>query len=253
MSRKMESFMLAAGISGRRFSPLTIFDGSVSGGWYKAQAAGNFQEEGALTPVANGSPLGYVSDLSGNGNPILQGSAAKLMTYVESGGLNYFNVVSGTCALVNCLMTIAQPFYMWVAWKQIPAIGVGTRYLGGSAAGGTLEIIKQTGGGVMQHRASAGGAVNGVTVTSGAFAVTTHFFNGGSGFMMLDEQALITTSAGSNGLTGFVLGNNAAQGASGLQFAQFHEIVIAKRGSDDLHALYGAAMRKYLLGVQGRS
>ena len=235
------------------WTPSQMFNGSVAGVWLRAQRFGNYQTTDESSPItASGQSVGRAVDLSGNGNHATQPTAGKLMTYVEANGLSYFEPDLAAHAIANAAMSLAQPFYMWLSWRQLPNTGVGARYIFGTNSGGTFEVTKKTTVGVMQHRASAGGAVDGVTVANAAQAVTTHCFNGASGFMQLDNGSPVTTNAGTNGLTGFVWGNRAAQDL-GLLDGHLYEIIVAKRGSEDLNALFGARIRSYLALGQKRT
>lgn len=105
--------MLLNRMQTRGFNPTTLFSGGQPGWFYDIADTGNmWQDSAGTTPAAVNSPVGKVNDKSGNGNHLIQATAAARPILRQSGSLYYLEFdgvddILGTVAAVN-LTGVAQ-------------------------------------------------------------------------------------------------------------------------------------------------
>lgn len=77
-------------IIGDIWTPALLFTQGQQGAWYEPKPQYLFQDSAGTTPVtADGQPVGYMEDLSGNGNHATQATAASKPIYRTDGTLHW--------------------------------------------------------------------------------------------------------------------------------------------------------------------
>lgn len=79
-------FGIRSPFGGRRWHPRALFASGAPGALYLPSPATCFQDAAGTTPAGDGDPVGYVADLSGNGNPATQPTSAQRPTLWQDAG-----------------------------------------------------------------------------------------------------------------------------------------------------------------------
>lgn len=190
------------------FNPTSLFTGGQTGGWWDASDMTTlWQDSGRTTPAtAAGQAIGAIDDKSGNGNHLLQATAAQKPILRNSGALWWLEFNAGATAQnIGATFTFNQPASR-VSGMQQTSYNVTGQVIFCDAAGGNLRLIQA-------------GASPDVFMFSGSFSnetlaqwqlntavAVTEFWSGASSTIAINNGADITGNPGANNGTGFFIG-----------------------------------------------
>lgn len=163
--------------------------------WYDpSDLSSMFQDSAMTTPVtANNDPVGAIRDKSGNGNHLLQATAANRPLYKTSGGLSWLEFDGTNDSLADTFTAVAQPFDRVSAFRLITAAP--TDYIIGAAD--DFCILGNDGTNLFMY--ANGGFTAGAWPPAGVDFVATERYDGGaSSGVAVDTGAF--QGAGSGGV-----------------------------------------------------
>ena len=181
----------------------SLFYAGEAGAWYDPSDLSTlFQDSAGTTPVVNdGDPVGMMRDKSGNGNHIVQATAAARPIFHTSGG-KYWIEADGVDDRMAVGFTIPQP------WDRVSAIRQVTWTLSDRIFGG----FNVNSGALFQSTATprlgmfSGVVHNGVTdLAVGADGVVTERHNGANSSIAVGSLAYTTADAGTVAAAGLAL------------------------------------------------
>lgn len=86
----LDGFLSPFGVVRGAWSPSTLFASGETGAWYEPSPTNCFQQSDGTVAAGVGDPVGYIADLSGNGNHATQATAAARPTLRQTGGGLYY-------------------------------------------------------------------------------------------------------------------------------------------------------------------
>lgn len=107
------------------FDPASLFGSGEAGGAWAMTAANLRQLSGGTGTVANGDPVGYVLDLSGNGKHLTQAVSGQRPLYAVSGGVTYidFDGVDDILSTASLTMSTTDQTTLIIAWAPVSVTG----------------------------------------------------------------------------------------------------------------------------------
>ena len=229
------------------FSPSTLSPFA----WYDPSDRSTlFQLSNGTTAVtADGDPVGYLGDKSGNGHHLVMATEANRPLYKTSGGLHWLEFDGSNDFLeVAYGSTIAQPWDRVSAFRRLAALPVGDNdglLVGPNSFTGQLYI---TDGGEL--RIFSGTELGGLAAPAqDADFVVTERHNGASSRVAIDNGSYNTGNAGATGPTGVVMAASTG-GTFGQTNCRCYGVVQMDRSLTDPET---AQLRTYLGAKQGRS
>lgn len=238
----MARLRLGLGFSGGRPKafPASLFNGGKQGAWYDpSDLSSMFQNSDRTTAAAVNSPVGYITDKSGNGNHAIQATAAaRPILRLETG--KYYLEFDGVDDLLSDAFTIAQP------WDRVSAIrrlaGAGQVFGGVSANAGALYNIDAATLGIYSGTAGP----NTIALAVGTNGVVTERHSGASSRIAINNGGYTTGDAGTTLPGGIALGNSAAVSSPGN--ARVYGILMRATGLTDAET---ASLRSYMADKAG--
>jgi hypothetical protein len=221
-----------------------LFGGGQAGGWWDPSDRSTlFQLSTGATPVtADGDPVGYMGDKSGNGRHLIQATATARPTYKTSGGLSWLEF-DGTTDWLSVTFAIAQP------WERITAIRQITWTTGEriyAAVVANAGLLYQTGT-TPSVTMFSGLALVLPGLTVGANGIVTEKHAGASSRVALNNGAYVTGNAGAVVTDGFRIGTLSGSPSSWSNIRFYGGIMRAGAMSD----AQIADMRVYLAAKAG--
>lgn len=146
---------------------------SAQGGMYRAGPDTCFQDDAGTTPAAVGDPVGYIADLSGNGNHMVQAtSAARPVLRQDGSGYYYleFDGVDDSLASTASI-TFGVPFYFALAGERLD--GAGQLLSVGTILANSVGIFNVTSGRFRLYHRVGGTVTQGDTSAIGSWADNT--------------------------------------------------------------------------------
>lgn len=145
----------SAGSAPASFDPASLFASGEAGGAWAMTAANLRQLSTGSTAVTNGDPVGYVTDLSGNGKHLIQATSGKRPAYVESAGISYLDFDGIDDQLSVALdLSADNKATIVVAWRTVDSGSVKVPLdlgYGLSPADGTFCVYTQPSGADEMH------------------------------------------------------------------------------------------------------
>lgn len=228
-------------LGGAAFSPLSLSPIA----WYDPSDFSTlFQNSNGTTAVtADGDPVGYMADKSGNGHHLIQATAASRPLYKTSGGLRWLEF-DGTddFLAVSYGGNLTEP---WEAVSALRRLSASNGHLIGGAGDniGVLYINSS------QLRIYSGAEVTGLAApASGADFVATQRHNGASSRIAIDNGSYTAGDDGGTAATGLTVGAGVG-GASDFSAMRFVGRALFSSLQTDPNL---ALLRTYLAAKQGR-
>lgn len=220
------------------FTPLSLSPTA----WYDpSDITTLFQDSAGTTPVAaSGDPVGKMLDKSGNGNHVIQATAAARPIYTVAGALKYLLMDGVDDVLANAAGVLAtQPNALW--------LGIGPVVLGGNIYDGIAG--RQALFNSLQFYAVGATPTLGFTLSAGVDAVVGVNVNGAASFARKDgvNDAVMVSNPGASGLTGLNLG--CFTPGTSHSNAKYYGFIVVNRA---LSAGEMASLDTYMGAKQGR-
>lgn len=252
----MMGLRLGLGLSRRggsaAFAPAALFASAEKGAWYDPSDLTSLKQnsDGTGAVTADGDPVGYMADKSGNGNHLIMATAAARPLYKTSGGLHWllFDNVDDRMRTALFASSIASPYTRLVALART-TVDFAAHYIsdGGADDQANLLFKNDAGNSVEMYAGVAGIAISGAGSTTNDLVIESAV-NGASSRLRIDLGAAATGNAGTNTLTGLSLGalavtNNFFTGM------RFHGMILRQSLSD----ADTDSARVWLAAKQGRT
>jgi hypothetical protein len=186
------------------FNPLSVSPDA----WYDpSDLTTLFQNSNGTTAVAaDGDPVGYMADKSGNGKHLVQAVAGSRPLYKTSGGLSWL-LFDGTNDFISGALILAQPYDRLTAMRVDTFVD--NRYLLDGESDQAVLRQRTTTPDLSQY-AGAVGASNSAMSLAAAHVVTEHF-EGASSILKIDSTS-VATSVGTTNATAFTIGASPSGG-----------------------------------------
>lgn len=204
----------AIGAVARAFTPAVLFRNGQQGVWYEPKPVIDgqqilYQDSAGTTPVtSDGDPVGFMRDLSGNGNHATQSTSAARPLYRTDGTLHWleFDGVDDGLDAGTFPSVLNQPNTVLAAASIVnfPASGGGYAY--DSSAGTDRHSIRFTAAGEILQFAGTN-LSGGSAVGTGTGFIASSEFNGVSSILRVDATQIIEGDSGSHELDGFKIGS----------------------------------------------
>ena len=121
----------------RSWSGTSLFANGEQGALYLPGPDTCFQDAAGSTPAGDGDPVGYLSDLSGNGNHATQSTSAARPTLVQDGGGNWYLDFDGVDDCLSHPLSVSGPLSLAAAARRTGGSGRGQIY---AAAGPSTPL-----------------------------------------------------------------------------------------------------------------
>lgn len=208
------------------FDPASLFAAAQAGAWFDPSDLSTlWQDTGAIAPVTSaGQAVARIDDRSGNGNHLVQATAAARPLYqVDSNGKAYL-LFDG----IDDWLGVAFGASMSMPWDRITAIRqvgwtLNRRIFGNRSGGGTGQVLQS--GTTPRIRLSDGTAgPENAGLAVGANGVVTERHISGASQLAINNQGYVTGNSGSTATNGLVVGGGA--GGTNLSNIRFYGGVI---------------------------
>lgn len=165
-------------VAASAFTPADLFASGEEGGWWDIHPDYCFQNSDGTTAAGVGDPVGYVTDRSGNGNHLTQGTTASKPTLRQTGGGLYYLEFDGIDDGLNTPSInwgVGSAMDVFSGLRSLDTGGSNNRWLENVDAldGRVVQDAPNNGTnhyGAITVRSAVGGAVSTVTATNASFA-----------------------------------------------------------------------------------
>jgi hypothetical protein len=184
--------------------PASLMAGALGGIWVLDQGR-VWADTAGTTPITDGVAIARVDDISGNGNHLLQATAAARPTWNANGGLPYA-LFDGTDDRLTVAIAFASAVFDRIsAFRQITWTA-NDRLFGNGPTGVASGILYQNGvTPEIRQYDGANGAVNAGLVL-GADGVVTERHNNASSRLAVNNAAYASAATGTDAVTGISVG-----------------------------------------------
>jgi len=193
--------------------PAPPFGASEPGAWYDpSDLASMFQNDAASVAAAVDAPVGYLGDLSGNGNHAVQADAARRPVLRLENGFHFLEF-DGEDDAIGAPFALAQPWERVSAVRQIGWIS--QRRIFGDFTTANGQLYQITGSPTLRVQSGLTTGPTSAAAAIGADHVISERHNGAASALAVDAGAFAVADAGSGAANGIMIGNRAALDRAG--------------------------------------
>lgn len=209
------------GLPAAAFDAASLFAGGLGGGLYNPSVLTSLWQDSAGTVAgAVNSPVGRVTDLSGNGNHFVQATSSRRPILRLSGG-KYWLEFDGIDDYMDCATAagLSQPNVVAVA-GYLPSVASPQHFFDGIDAANRHAVFVQSGG----VNLFSGNVYAASTISAATPTVIVAAFNGASSNIVKNGVAGALGNAGASALIGYRLG--AYDPTGGLMNGRIYGLIV---------------------------